>query len=165
MPDNYSFEFAGTKEEFLKQLNIYPNNSYSDGGFYYFNDYIVKLVDDEIHFGVERAGHSGGQWFIPTITEYDGKITFNGTIKYIGPNVDSTTTEKSMFKKCINKIGEWLLYIVVTPFVLVVYVVVKLVAFFKWAINKILRRPTAKPKTTEEKLFDLMENHLNCTRQ
>ena len=83
MPDNYSFEFAGTKEEFLKQLNIYPNNSYSDGGFYYFNDYIVKLVDDEIHFGVERAGHSGGQWFIPTITEHDGKITFNGTIKYI----------------------------------------------------------------------------------
>ena len=165
MPDNYSFEFAGTKEEFLKQLNIYPNNSYSDGAFYYFKDYIVKLVDDEIHFGVERAGHSGGQWFIPTITECDNKITFNGTIQYIGPKVDSTTTEKSMFKKCINKIGEWLLYIVVTPFVLVVYVVVKLVDFFKWAINKILRRPTVKPKTTEEKLFDLMENHLNCTRQ
>lgn len=164
MPKNYSFEFAGTKEEFLKQLNSYPYNSDSDGRFYYFKDYIVKFVNDEIHFGVERAGHSGGQWFIPTITECDGKITFNGTMQYIGSKDDSTATEKSIFKKCVDKIDEWLLYIVVMPFVLVVYAVVKLVAFFKWIINKILHRPIVKPMTTEEKLFDLMENHLKCTR-
>ena len=90
MSKSYSFEFAGTKEMFLNQLNKYRNN---DQRFFYFDDYIVELSNDEIHFGVERAGHSGGQWFIPTITECDNKITFNGTIQYIGPKVDSTTTE------------------------------------------------------------------------
>ena len=34
--------------------NIYGNK------FYYFDDYIVKIVDNTIHFGVERCGHSGG---------------------------------------------------------------------------------------------------------
>ena len=55
MPKEYIFEFNGTKEELLNKLNIFPNNKYFNGIFYCFDDYIVKFVDDEIHFGVERA--------------------------------------------------------------------------------------------------------------
>ena len=164
MPKEYIFEFNGTKEELLNKLNIFPNNKYFNGIFYYFDDYIVKFVDDEIHFGVERAGHSGGQWFIPTIKEQNGKIELKGTIQYIGPQNDSTTAPKSMFKRCIGKIGEYLLYIIVVLFLLI-YTFVKIFAFFKWLVNKILHRPTAKPKTTEEKLFDLMERYLGCVRK
>ena len=95
---------------FLNQLNKHLNNNQN---YFYFDDYLVELSENEIHFGVERAGHSGGQWFIPTITERDGKITFNGTIQYIGPKVDSTTTEKSMLKKSLkvtnNQIVSWMM--------------------------------------------------------
>jgi hypothetical protein len=72
---------------FLNNLNRFEHNeSYSGNKFYYFDDYIVKLVGDDIHFGVARGGHSGGYWFIPTITSFDNRIEFRGSIRYIGPD-------------------------------------------------------------------------------
>ena len=79
MSKSYSFEFSGTKEMFLNQLNKYNNNNQR---FFYFDDYIIELSDDDIRFGVARGGHSGGYWFVPTITELDGKTIFCGTIEY-----------------------------------------------------------------------------------
>lgn len=70
MSKEYTFEFIGKKEEFFNILNSYPSNtSYSDDKFYYFDDFIVKVTGDEIHFGVARGGHSGGYWYVPSITE------------------------------------------------------------------------------------------------
>lgn len=69
MLQEYVFEFPGAKEDFLNSLNRFSHNpSYSNGTFF-FDDYIVELIDEEIHFGIARAGHSGGYWFIPTITD------------------------------------------------------------------------------------------------
>ncbi len=65
MSKSYSFDFSGTKEMFLNQLNEYPNNNQK---FFYFDDYIVELSENEVRFGVARGGHSGGYWFVPTIT-------------------------------------------------------------------------------------------------
>ncbi len=39
MSKNYSFEFSGTKEMFLNQLNKYPNNNQR---FFYSDDYIME---------------------------------------------------------------------------------------------------------------------------
>lgn len=165
MSKEYSFEFIGTKEDFISKLSAFPNNEYIDSKFYYFDDYIVKIVDDRIHFGVERSGHSGGKWFIPTITEYDNKIEFNGTIQFISLKSSSTPTQKSPFRKCLDKIGEYLLYIIVAPIALLAYLFVQVFTFIKWLKNKILRRPVIRLKTTEDRLFDLMENKLGCTRK
>ena len=53
MAKEYIFKYAGSKESFLTILNsIHSNN----GRFYYFDDYIVEVLDDEIRFGVERVG-------------------------------------------------------------------------------------------------------------
>ena len=87
MSKEYMFEFPGTRKDFMNTLNRFSHNySYSSGTFYYFDDYIVKLVGDEIHFGVARGGHSGGYWFVPTITDLGEKMEFRGEIRYIGPS-------------------------------------------------------------------------------
>ena len=75
MSKSYSFVFLGTKEMFLNQLNKYPNNNQK---FFYFDDYIVEISDNEVRFGVARGGHSGGYWFVPTITEHGGISEFCG---------------------------------------------------------------------------------------
>ena len=91
MAKRYTFEFAGTKEDFLKQLDKYGNNNQK---VFYIDDYIVDISDDVVSLGVARGGHSGGYWFVPTITEIDGKTTFCGSIEYI----DHYTNEKGIKK-------------------------------------------------------------------
>ncbi len=91
MSQEYIFEYPGTKQLFLDSLR---KHSYSNSDFFYFNDYIIKIVGDKIHFGIERAGHSGGYWYVPEITEYENKIEFRGKIQYIGPVDNRTKFEK-----------------------------------------------------------------------
>ena len=138
---------------FLNQLNKYPNNNQK---FFYFDDYIVEISDNEVRFGVARGGHSGGYWFVPTITEFDGKTTFCGTIKYVDPY----TNEKGI-KKIINKIEEVLSWIFLIPII----AVIKVYLFFSWLIRKIFKRSKPKEESLEDKLYNLMENHLGCKRQ
>ena len=150
MLKSYSFEFSGTKEMFLKQLNKYDNN---DQRFFYFDDYIVELSNGDIRFGVARGGHSGGYWFVPTIKELDGRTIFCGTIEYIGPY----TSEKGI-KKIVNKIEEVLLWIILIPFI----IIVKVCLFFSWIVRKILKLTKPKEESLEDKLYNLMVDHLNC---
>ena len=150
MSQEYIFEYQGTKQMFFDSLKKYPNNNDT---FFYFDNYIVKLLENEIHFGVERAGHSGGYWFIPQITEYENKIEFRGEIQYIGP-VDNRTK----FEKIKEGILIGFFAIILSPFILVVV----LISMF---YDRIVNRKDKKFKTTDEKLFDLLENHLGCTRK
>ena len=154
MSKEYMFEFAGTKEDFINILDRFSHNSsYSSGTFYYFDDFIVTLIGDEIHFGVARGGHSGGYWFVPTITDFGNKMEFRGEIRYIGPN-----DNYSPFKKAINSIGDFLLLILILPIVLII----RGYMFIEWLVRKIFKRPKPRQKTNEERLFDLMENYLGC---
>lgn len=153
MPKRYSFDFAGTKEMFLNQLNKYPHNNQN---FFYFDDYIVKLSDGDIHFGVARGGHSGGYWYVPTLIESDNKITFCGTIQYLDPY-----TSKKGIEKIAYRIEEILLWIILFPII----IIVKMYLFFSWIISKIFKLNKPKEESLEDKLYNLMENHLNCTKQ
>ena len=153
MSKSYSFDFLGTKENFLSQLNKYPNNNQK---FFYFDDYIVEISDNEVRFGVARGGHSGGYWFVPTITEHGGKTAFCGTIEYNDPY----TSEKGI-KKIVNKIEKILLWIILIPII----IIVKVCLFFSWVVRKILKRTKSKEESLEDRLYNLMENHLGCKRQ
>ena len=154
MSKEYIFEFAGTKEDFTNILNRFNHHdSYSNGTFYYFDDYIVKLIGDEMHFGVARGGHSGGYWFVPTITDFGNKMVFRGEIRYIGPNEN-----RGSFKKAIDSIGDFLLLILVLPIVLII----RGCLFIEWLVRRIINRPKPKEKTNEERLLDLMENYFGC---
>ncbi|MBR2342856.1 MAG: hypothetical protein IKA64_01220 [Clostridia bacterium] len=154
MSKKYMFEFAGTKKDFINNLNRFSHNdSYSGGTFYYFDDYIVELIGDEIHFGVARGNHSGGYWFVPTITELSNKIEFSGEIRYIGPN-----DNRSLSKKAIDSVGDFLLFILILPIALIIRVYM----FIEWMVRKIFNRPKPKGKTNEERLLNLMENYFGC---
>ena len=154
MSKEYMFEFPGTKEDFMNSLNRFSHSaSYSGGKFYYFDDYIVKLIDEEIRFGVARGGHSGGYWFVPTITDLGETMEFRGKIQYVGPD-----DNRGLFKKAIDGIGEFLLLILILPIVLVI----RGYMFIEWLVRKIFNRPKPKEKTNEERLFDLMENYFGC---
>lgn len=154
MPKKYIFEFSGTKEDLWNLLNQF-NHSASDsrGTLYYLDDYIVELIGEEIRFGVARGSHSGGYWFVPTITDLGDRLEFRGKIRYVGPNEN-----RGVFRKAIDRVGDFLLLIFILPIALVV----RICMFTEWLVRKISNRPKPKEKTNEERLFDLMENFLGC---
>ena len=110
-------------------------------------------MGDEVHFGIERAGHSGGFWFIPQIIEYENKIEFRGEIQYIGP-VDN----RKKFEKLKEGILTGLFTVLFLPFVLIVVLA-------SMIYDKIVNRKKDRIKTKEDKLFNLLENYLGCTRK
>ena len=152
MSKEYAFEFPGTKEEFIERIRRITGH---DSDFCYLDSYIVKLVGDEIHFGVERCGHSGGNWFIPAITESDNRTEFRGTVRYIGPG---TKDDRNTAAKVLDWIGNVLLVLLFLPIILIV-LLCRMVA---WCVRKIRKIPD--PITTEDRLLDLMENRLSCKR-
>ena len=166
MSKTYVFEFMGTKEDFLNRLNVLftHNITYSGIRYYYFSDYIIKIMDNEIHFGVERGGHSGGYWFIPTMAEFDDRIEFCGSIRYVGPEDNryiGPEDNRGRIGKAIDHIGEFLLFILLLP----IFLILKLYTFVEWIIRKIGNRPKPPIPTTEDRLLNLMETHLNCVRK
>ena len=152
MAKEYIFKYADSKESFLTILDSFHTNN---SRFYYFDDYIIEVLDDEIRFGVERVGHSGGNWFVSKFTEENNQIEFRGTIQYIGPK-NSTTRTKT--QKILDKIRFFLLFILLIPALAIFFVI----SIIQWIIRKIRKQPNLK--TAEDKLFYLMETRLNCQR-
>ena len=154
MSKEYRFVFHGTKAMFLDSLKRFPNN---DNTFFYFDNYIIELNEDKICFGIERSGHSGGYWFTSTITEVDDKIEFSGTIHYVDSHTDE---EQHTFKRAISKFNTLLLSLLLLPLALIL----KLFDIIKWCIGKLLKQSKPASMSTEDKLYNLMEKHLNCVR-
>ena len=158
MSKEYVFEFAGTKETLFEALNPYPYSVSFNGDkkVYYFDDYIIEVIGDTIRFGVERQGHSGGCWFVPEITEHDDSTELRGVI--------STHCNKVKYRKIekiIDKTGEVLLTVLLFPVLLIYWACV----LVKRLLRKLRGKPLPKEKTTEERLYDLMENRLGCVRK
>jgi len=149
MSKEYRFCYHGTKEMLFHQCNQCR----------YVNEYIISTLGGKIEFGIERAGHSGGYWYTPNIIEYEDKIELVGTIQYIGPKSD-----QGYRSKLKDKIITVLLFIIIFPVVLLTYLIIKLIDFVKWLSAKISKKEKKmNPKTKEEKLYDLMINHLGCS--
>ena len=91
MPKEYVYQYAGSKQSFLTTLDQFHTNH---NGFYYLDDYIIEVRNDQIRFGIERAGHSGGNWLVSQFAEVNGQIEFRGTVEYIGPENNRTQRQK-----------------------------------------------------------------------
>lgn len=158
MEKEYVFSFTGTKEDFVNSLTRFHHRyTYSGDTYICFADYIVKLVGEDIHFGVARGGHSGGYWFVPTITDLGGRIEFRGIIRYIGPE----RKNKGRFKEVMKNIEVVLLFVLALPVLLPICLYV----FGERLVKRIINRPKPKEKTNEERLFELMEHYLGCSAQ
>ena len=141
MDKEYRFCYNGTKEIFNQLLQKTTSG-----------DYIISTLDGKISFGIERAGHSGGYWFVPDIVEYDDRIELVGKIQYFGPENHRNGKTKRKYK-----IWE----IVADIFLFPLICIFAIVYFIEKALNK--TRKKTKPMTRYEKLLDLMKNHLGCT--
>ncbi|MBO7740362.1 MAG: hypothetical protein J6S34_02460 [Clostridia bacterium] len=155
-PKQYVFEFSGTKEDFLKPLK---RSDVPPGAIVYHGEYMIEFADSEIRFGIERCGHSGGNWYVATVDESDGRMAFCGEIRYVGP--ERNDDNRGWFGKTIEKIGLWFFFILFLPF----WILFELYTFVRWLVRKLRRRSHLNPKTTEEKLFYLMETVLHCVRK
>ena len=153
MPKRYSFRFPGTKEMFLNQIKEYPNK---DQRFYYIEDSIVELSEKEIRFGLAQGSPSAGYWFLPTIKEVDGKTIFRGVIKYTDPS-----TSQKGFKRITKKVEEAIAFLFLIPVILLM----ELFLFLSGIVRKLFKKTKPQEESLEDKLCNLMENHLNCTRQ
>lgn len=153
----YVFTYDGTREAFLNNLTQFREDGFNNK-MYYLDDFIVKVIDDEIHFGVERGGHSHGYWYIPKITESDNQLEFRGTIQYLGPD---TTTRHPTLRKVLDSIDTVAMYTFLMP----VTVIIRIYRAIDWCVRKIRHNPKPKEITTEDRLFDLMHNYLGCSRK
>lgn len=145
----YAFRFDGSKEQFMNVLNSSPEENRR---YFYIDGYIVSVGLDEIKFGIE-GGHGGGNWFISKFEEENGQIEFRGTIQHIGAQSDRTKKQKFF---------DSFLVVLFCIFAFPVILVLWIVGGVSTVVNKLRKKP--KPLTTEEKLFDLMENHLGCQK-
>ena len=144
MDKEYRFCYNGTKEIFNQLLQKTTSG-----------DYIISTLDGKISFGIERAGHSGGYWFVPDIVEYDDRIEMVGKIQYFGP-------EDHRNGKTKRKVKIW--EIVATIFIFPLICIFAIAYFIEKVLNKMRKKPKKpKPMTRYEKLLDLMKNHLGCT--
>lgn len=144
MAKEYVFRYPGSKDAFLQKLDSVCE-SYC--GTKYLGDYMIKLADNEIRFGVERAGHSGGYWYVSPLEEVDGRLEFRGKIRYIGPPDD-----RNKLQKLLDLLLEMLIVVLFWPVAMLADVVCLIV-------RKIRRQPS--PPTQEQKLIELM-NRLGC---
>ena len=78
-------------------------------------------------------------------------MVFRGSIQHIGPK-----GKVGKFRKVIDGTEFALLVLLLLPLVLLI----RLCLFVRRSIKKL-----PKEKTTEEKMYDLMENHLGCIRK
>ena len=152
MSEEYIFEYPGTKQMFLDYIKQFPGN---DNDFYYFDRYIIKFTGDEMHFGIEGA-HSGGYWFIPQITEYENKTEFRGSVQYIR---NSFANEEIKCKKSVKYVMGNILGCFLFCLVLIITFPIFIIEWLKG------KRKIKQQKSVEDQLFDLLENHLGCTRK
>ena len=148
----YCFEFPGTREMFLEKLQPYPSNT-REFAFY---DYLIDISESDYRFGVARGGHSGGYWFEPTVTELDGKLIFSGKIRYI----DGYSGENAPLYED-DKTTEFILFVLCFPLL----VLVKAYVLIEMLYKKLRHQPIEVEESEEDKLYNLMENLLGCTRR
>ena len=161
MSKKYTFEFRGTMEDFLNVLDAIPAYRSNFGGkkHYSFDKYIVEIIDGEMRFGVNRAGYSGGYWYVPTVTEYPDRVVFCGEICYI----ENANSKK--FKEL--EIGDRVFIVFCMVLFSPLFLVSDLYNFVKRAVCKILHLPDkpSNERKHERKLNNLMQRHLHCTEQ
>lgn len=122
-------------------------------------DYRIKFSgDDEILFGVERAGHSGGYWFKSRLIESDNGLHIIGEM--ILMDFDNKKIEFSKKDK-IKETLFMIIFIILTWWLFIIFWIVKTT---NKLYNKIIGKKLEPQLTKEEKLDRLMINLLCCEK-
>jgi hypothetical protein len=148
---NIEYRYPYSREQFIENCKtVYREHQ---------DKYLIKFNgDDEILFGVERAGHSGGYWFKSRLIERENGLHIIGEMILM----DSDNKKIEFSKK--DKIKETLFMII---FIILTWWLIIIVWFIKATnklYNKIIGKKLEPQLTKEEKLDRLMINLLCCEK-
>ena len=108
--------------------------------------------------GIERGGHSGGYWYVATMTKTEGGTEMRGEIVYRTYHKDGELREDTKGEKLREWLGIALIVIFFSP--------VFLIALAIWGImlliGKLRGKPVEATMSTEEKLTHFMTEVMGC---
>ena len=110
------------------------------------------------YLGIERGGHSGGYWYIATLTETEDGTEMRGEIVFLTFHGDEEVRKNAKWKK----ISEWIL-------IIIFFLPVLLIALPTWGImlliGKLRGKPVEATMSTEKKLTHFMTEVMGCREE
>ena len=108
--------------------------------------------------GIERGGHSGGYWYVATMTETENGTEMRGEMVYRSLCGDGSYREATKWEK----VKETLFVILVGLLCLIPILVIYAVQGILRLIGKIRKKPLEITMSTEEKLTHFMTEVMGC---
>ncbi len=148
MKKTYSYRFIGNAEDFANKVQALRSSKPVQ-----LSQYILEVNQaGECRFGIQRGGHSGGYWYVPTVCQQNDGVIISGKIVYLEPR-----SNQSKFKKVMDGIGVGLLILLLLP----IYIGIWIYRLVDWLAAKIRKKPKV---TLENKLDYLMQQWLACEK-
>lgn len=111
--------------------------------------------------GIERGGHSGGYWYVATLTESDGVTEIWGEIVYRSYHKNGEYREDTKWEK----IREWLGIVLIVIFFSPVFLIALAIRGILLLIGKLRGKPVEATMSTEEKLTHFMTEVMGCREE
>ena len=108
--------------------------------------------------GIERGGHSGGYWYVATLTETEDGTEMRGEIVYRSLCGDGSYREATKWEK----VKETLFVILVGLLCLIPILVIYAIQGILRLIGKLRGKPVEATMSTEEKLTHFMTEVMGC---
>ena len=147
----YRYTYFFQKEHLIDKLKKYKG----------YDDYLIHIGDNNrISIGIERAGHSGGYYYVADIYEENSQTKINGKI-VLNPdeNGNPIIEEISKKEKIKNTIGIVVITILFGWLILLIYGIFEIYSLFTKDKRKKIKL------TKEQKLDNLMINYLCCEKE
>ena len=110
------------------------------------------------NLGIERGGHSGGYWYVATLTESDGVTEIWGEIVYRSYHKNGEYREDTKWEK----IREWLGIVLIVIFFSSVFLIALAIWGIMLLIGKLRGKPVEATMSTQEKLTHFMTEVMGC---
>ena len=111
--------------------------------------------------GIERGGHSGGYWYVATLTETEDGTEMRGEIVYRSLCGDGSYREATKWEK----VKETLFVILVGLLCLIPILVIYAIQGILRLIGKLRGKPVEATMSTEEKLTHFMTEVMGCREE
>ena len=109
--------------------------------------------------GIERGGHSGGYWYVATLTETENGTEMRGEMVYRSLHGDGSYREATKWEK----VKETLFVVLVGLLCLIPILIIYAVQGILRLIGKIRKKPLEITMSTEEKLTHFMTEVMGCS--
>ncbi len=111
-----------------------------------------------LNLGIERGGHSGGYWYVATLTETEDGTELRGEIVYRSLHGDGSYREATKREKIQEKFFIAIVVLLCLIPILVFYAVWGILLL----IGKLRGKPVEATMSTEEKLTRFMTEVMGC---